>query len=193
MNLDAEWAMAVLQVIQATNVVLVHTPGAFDCCSVRDLDIRSLQSQLALTEQSLVEVANLMNKADGDSRKLCNDVGQFIWSVLHMHNASFCPHCGCELCLPNIVETKWATCLAIVRTHSDIPDCLATILDHGPCWAFIHSRDVPIILDEDSRACASQQSHITSHLLLTTLGRESRADLDTLHELILLRSTKLPV
>ena len=89
MTIDTEWAMAVLRVIQATNVVLVHTPAASACCSVSDLDISSLPSQLALTEESLVEVTNELAKAADASREQCIDVGRFIWSVLHMHNASF--------------------------------------------------------------------------------------------------------
>lgn len=184
MTIDTEWAMAVLQVIQATNVVLVHTPASSACCSVRDLDISSLPSQLALTVESLVEVTNELAIADGTSREHCIDAGRFIWSVLDMHNASFCPHCGCELCLRNIEETKWATCLALVRTHADIPACLAQILDSRTCWAFIHAREIPIVSIESAMGCLSQQSSITPNLLLTTLARDSRADLDSLHELI---------
>ncbi len=193
MNLDAEWAIAVLRVIQATNIVLVHTPGASACYSVRDLDISSLQSQLALTEESLVAVTKELAMADGDSREHSIEFGRFIWSVLHMHNASFCPHCGCELCLPNMEETKWATCLALVRTHADVPACLTPILDQGACWAFIHARQVPIIPDKNSLGCLSQQSSITPNLLLTTLARDSRVDLDSLHELITRRARKLSV
>ena len=188
MTIDTEWAMAVLRVIQATNVVLVHTPAASACCSVSDLDISSLPSQLALTEESLVEVTNELAKAADASREQCIDVGRFIWSVLHMHNASFCPQCGCELCLQNIEETKWATCLALVRAHADVPACLAPSLDSGACWAFIHAREIPIVSIESAMGCLSHQSSITPNLLLTTLARESRADLDSLHELITRRA-----
>ena len=193
MTIDAEWAMAVLRVIQATNIVMVYTPAASACCFVRDLDISSLQSQLALTEGSLAEVTNEMATADGDSGERRIDVDRFIWSVLHVHNASFCPRCGCELCLPNIEETKWATCLALVRTHADVPICLAPILNSGACWASIHSHEFPVYSIESAMGCLSQTSSITPNLLLTTLTRDSRVDLHVLHELITQRARKLSV
>lgn len=183
MNIDAEWAKAVLRVIQATNVVLVHTPTEATCYSVRDLDINSLPLQLALTEEALVAVTHELALAEGDRGERRIDIDRFIWSVLRMHNASFCQRCGCVLCLQQIKETKWATCLALVRTLADVPASLKTTIEVGACWAFIHAREVPVVLAENTLRYLTQQSSITPNLLLTTLASQSRVDLDTLHEL----------
>lgn len=184
MNMDAEWTMAVLRVIQATNVVLVHTPDAAICCSVRDLDINSLQSQLSLSQASFVAVTHELTLAIGNSGEHQLEVDQFIWSVLHMHNALFCPHFGCKLCVRHIKETKGATCIALVRSPADVPACLESILEEGVCLAFIHAREVPIIPAQNTLGLLSQKSSITTNLLLTTLTKRSGVDLDTLHELI---------
>jgi hypothetical protein len=182
MTIDAEWALAVLRVVQATNVVMVHSPSATACCSVRDLDISSLQSRLMLSTESWVAVFNELARHECEEHLI--EVDRFIWSVLHMHNASFCPNCGCELCMRQIKETKLATCLALVRTPTDAPSFLAPILEVGACWAIIHAREVPIIPAPFTLGCLTQQSSISANLLLTTLTRQSRVYSDTIHEFI---------
>ena len=174
MSLDADWKKAMLRVVQATNVALVYSPNATSCISVRDLNINALQTYLGIAEDSLVST--------DDYNQDRIEPNPFIWAVLHKDNASFCPKFDCDVCLRRIRQMKLATCLAIVQTREDFPSSLKPTLDAGADWAFIHSSEPQIPL-EDTLTLRCQQSSITPKLLLTTISKQSSdSHFDELHQ-----------
>ena len=77
---------------------------------------------------------------------------------------------------------KLATCLAIVRTLEDVPGSLNPTLDAGADWAFIHSSETKIPL-EDPLKLQYRQSQITPNLILTTITKQSSdSHWDVLHQ-----------
>lgn len=175
-----EWTLAVLRVVQATNVVLIYHRHSVECMPVRSLDSGLLKSGLGLPEKSLDSFERRSQNTSDDSLSST----AFLWSVLFHLNAAICPFGGCNRCVERWRGTKWATGLALIRSESDFPQSIDLLLQAGGYGALIHSHDAAVPKRLSTQA-ELQQSRLTERLVLSTFYRQSEdSSCDLLHEVI---------
>ncbi|TWU38676.1 hypothetical protein Q31b_37540 [Novipirellula aureliae] len=115
-------------------------------------------------------------------------VGQrnLLSEILTICEVAFCPHAGCEKCLPSFTTAKIPICLSIIFDARQLPPTFDRVLEAGGSWVILTNATMRNRITRICRGTANHKAsqHPNHKLQMLTLDRDHNPMTDVLHDIL---------